>query len=220
VGEIAAFGRGEADRWVRLLRSVAGIYARGYHDIRVTGQCRLPRQGPAIVVSNHTSGLDPVLIQAFCPRLIRWMMAREYFDLPALRWLYRMVGAIPVERSGRDMSATRAALRTLERGEVLGVFAEGKIEKDEELLPFQIGVGLLALRSRAPVFPVYLDGTQRGKEMLPAFANRNRVGVSFGEAIQITDLNSSRSDLVEATRRIEQAVARLKLASIKPARAG
>jgi len=65
------------------------------------------------------------------------MMAREYYDLRSLTWLYKIVEAIPVDRSGRDLSATRAALRALNEGRVVGIFPEGKIETSQDLLPFR-----------------------------------------------------------------------------------
>src|SRR5436190_238239 len=85
----------------------------------------------------NRAALDALLIQSVCPRLITWMMAKEYYAVPGIGWVFRTVGAIPVERSGRDLAATRAAMRALEENAVLGIFPEGRIETDRELLPFQ-----------------------------------------------------------------------------------
>jgi 1-acyl-sn-glycerol-3-phosphate acyltransferase len=175
----------------------------------------LPRTGPAILVSNHTSSIDPLLLQAFSPRLIRWMMAKEYFDFKPLRWLFDTVGVILVERSGRDLAATRAAMRVLEAGYVLGVFPEGKIETSDDLLPFQSGIGLLAIKTKAPVFPAYLDGTQRKREMIEAFLRPSTGSVTFGPRLALGDLGDSRAEIVEATRRIQCAVESLKNAPAK-----
>lgn len=211
VGESSdPFEHNEHDWRIRLLWAATNFYSRVYQKVTVSGSCRLPQRGAAIVVCNHTSGLDPVVIQAFCPRLIHWMMAKEYFEHKFLRGIYRTVGAIPVERSGRDMAATRSAVRVLETGNVLGVFPEGKIETDRELIPFQFGIGLLALRTGAPVFPAYLDGSQRGKEMVPVFVARNRIMLSFGPAVELWGLHPSRENIHEATRRIQAAVRVLK----------
>ena len=166
---------------------------------------RLPRRGSAILVCNHTSGLDPLLIQSVCSRLIVWMMAKEYYDLKWLTPIYRTVEAIPVDRGRPDMAATRAALRALSMGRILGVFPEGRIETSRELLPFNTGVAVLALRSRAPVFPAYLDGTQRGKEMGPAFAIPNRATLRFGPEV-VLERAAGRRQLATATAAIETAV--------------
>ena len=92
------------------------------------------------------------------------MMASEYYKIKAMKWMYELIEAIPVDRSGRDMAATRAALRALGKGHVLGIFPEGKIAPNRELLPFQSGVAMLAIKTKVPVYPAFLDGTQRGQE--------------------------------------------------------
>jgi len=212
---IEPFNRREDAGIIRLLRAGAAFYARVYHRLRVRRPSHLPRHGPAILVCNHTSGLDPALIQSACPRLIRWMMAREYFDIRGLRWFFRTVGAIPVQRSGRDTAATRAAMRALEEGFVLGVFPEGKIEATTELLPFQNGIGLLALKTGAPVFPAYLDGQQRGREMLAALALVSNATVAFGPQVDLSKLEHSRQGVEEATALIQAAVAELRRSHIE-----
>jgi 1-acyl-sn-glycerol-3-phosphate acyltransferase len=194
----------------RFLRAGAAIYTRVFHHATVHTHCPLPETGPAILVCNHTSSIDPILLQAFSPRLIRWMMAKEYFDYWALRWVFSSVGVILVERSGRDLAATRAALRVLEAGYVLGVFPEGKIETSKDLLPFQSGIGLLALKSGAPVYPAYLDGTQRMREMVEACIKPSTVSISFGAAVDLSNLHDSKRDILEATRRIQSAIELLK----------
>src|SRR5207249_2405149 len=139
-GEQSQSPRPESRPVIRLLHAIDVCFARIYHRLTIHSPCKLPRDGPAIVVCNHTSGLDPILIQSACPRLITWMMAREWYEMRGLNWVFKTVGAIPVDRSGRDLTATRAALRALEAGQILGVFPEGRIESTRELLPFQTGV--------------------------------------------------------------------------------
>ncbi len=183
---------------------------RAFHRVEALSPCRLPKTGPAIVICNHTSGLDPHLIQAACPRLITWMMAREYYDVPILRQLLDLVGVIPVARNGRDMGATRAALRALERGQVLGIFPEGGIESSDVLEPFQPGVAMMALRTGAPVFPAYLDGTQRRREMLDAFLHPQNATIAYGDRIALDRHADDRDKLATATKSLENAVEQLR----------
>jgi 1-acyl-sn-glycerol-3-phosphate acyltransferase len=196
----------DKSRLVRVLRATSAAYARIYHRLKIEEPCTIPKQGPAILVCNHTSGLDPILIQATCPRIIRWMIATEYFQLRALNWMFKLAGAIP----GRDTAATRIAMRVLERGLVLGLFPEGKIELTPELTPFQPGIGLLALRTGAPVFPSYLDGKQRGREVLGSYLLPSSASIAFGPQIDLSDLDKSREGLERATDRIYEGVARLR----------
>jgi 1-acyl-sn-glycerol-3-phosphate acyltransferase len=198
---------------IRLLQALDVCIARIYHQTIVRTAQRLPRQGPAILICNHTSGLDPLLIQSVCPRLIVWMMAREYYDIKALTWVFRTIEAIPVDRAGRDMTATRAALRALEHGRILGVFPEGRIEKTREMLPFQTGVALMAIKTGVPVYPAYLDGTQRNKSMLRAILARNRATITFGPEVKFDRSSTSKEALQAATDQFTDAVAALKAKS-------
>jgi len=199
------------DRWTsRALRVANAILARVYHRTIVLSPQHLPRNGPGILVCNHISGLDPVLVQSVCPRLVVWMMAREYYEIPGLKWLFETIEAIPVDRSGRDMAATRSALRALADGRILGVFPEGRIETSRELLPFQTGVAMMAIKTGVPVFPAYVEGTQRGMEMLRAFLTPQEVTLTFGPAITFDRSGTSRNHLEVATRLIEGAVDRLR----------
>lgn len=192
-----------------VLHGVNRILTRAYHQLEVYSPCRLPKYGPAIVVSNHTSSLDPHLIQACCPRLIAWMMAKEYFELPIVEGILTRIGIIPVTRSGRDMAAMRSAMRALENGQLLGIFPEGKIADTPELLPFQTGVALMAMKTGVPVYPVYLDGTQRGKSVVRAFLQSQRARVIFGDQVVFDRRDTGREGLEAATNAIQSAVAQL-----------
>jgi len=195
----------------RVLHGVNRVFARIYHNVEVLSPPHLPQKGPAILVSNHTSGLDPHLIQSCCHRVITWMMAREYYDQPILRNILDVIGVIPVSRGERDSAATRAALRAVENGEVLGIFAEGKIEPTPELLPFQPGIGVLALKTEAPIHPVYLDGTQRGLNMAQGFFRRQHAVLTFGPPLQFHRSSPAHCGVADVTGQIEQSVRSLQM---------
>ena len=199
---------------IRLLQAFDVCFARIYHRVNVVSPQRLPKHGPAILVCNHVSGLDPMLIQSVCPRLIVWMMAREYYEIRLLHWAFKTIEAIPVDRSGRDLAATRAAMRALQAGRILGVFPEGRIETSRELLPFQTGVALLAQKAGVPVYPAYLDGTQRGKEMVQAYLYRNCATLAFGAAIETPQGGSTSKEMLQAQTDVyAEAVLRLRAAT-------
>ncbi len=196
---------------VRILKSANSFYCRAFHHLDVIAPPRLPPTGPAILVCNHTSGLDPFLIQAVCPRVITWMMAKEFYDMPAFTWAFKRIGAIPVSRSGRDSMATRAAMRALHEGQVLGIFPEGRIERERTLMPFQTGVALMAIKTKVAVYPAGLDGTQRGKPMLQAFLEANDAQLSFGDPIELDRGSTDKEALAESTARIKSVVQDLML---------
>lgn len=194
---------------VRFGQRFVRAFTTYYHDLRLVNPCPIPPTGGAILACNHTSSLDPVPIQASCPRLITFMMAREYAQFPGTRWFFRAIEPILVERSGRDMAATRAALRALKDGKLLGLFPEGRIEKTPELLPFQTGVALLAIKSGVPVYPAFLDGGQRCKGMIEALLTPNRMTIAFGPPLTFDRHLEGRDALEAATERIRSAVAGL-----------
>ena len=195
---------------VRALHLADKLLARVWHHTVVIRRHPLPEQGPAILVCNHTSGLDPFMIQAVTRRVIVWMMAKEYYEIKALTWAFRIIEAIPVDRFGRDTASVRSALRALHDGRVLGVFPEGRIENSPELMPFQTGVALMAIKARVPVYPAFLEGTQRNKSMPAAFAFPNRATLSFGPPVEFDRSSTSRESLEEATARIKAAVEALR----------
>jgi len=194
---------------LRTLMALGKIYARGFHQLDVRTTCSLPSSGPAILVCNHISGIDPVMIQSACRRHIVWMMAREYYELPALRWGFELVEAIPVARSGNDLAATRAALRVLHNGRILGVFPEGRIETTAELLPFQSGTAMLAHRAGVNVYPAFLDGTPRGKTMSRAFVQPQSVSLTFGRELALQFVGK-KPDLDAPTAKIRRSVEQLR----------
>ncbi len=204
-------------RWsIRFWRSVVVLFSRLYHHLKVRNRNPLPASGAAILVSNHISALDPLLLQAASSRLIVWMMAKEYYDLKSLNWFFRIVEAIPVNRGSRESAiSTRAAIRALESGRVVGIFPEGRIETTQELLNFHVGVAMIALRTGVPVYPAYLEGTTRGKEMIQAVLSPNTISLRFGPRIALDYSDKGRGNLKEATEAIRNAVESLRLAEIE-----
>jgi 1-acyl-sn-glycerol-3-phosphate acyltransferase len=191
---------------IRISWRVLHYYLRGLHQITALTPCTLPLTGPAILVCNHVSGLDPPILQSACPRLVTWMMAREYYDQPALRRFFKLIGAIPVDRSGRDLAATRAAFRDLAAGNVVGIFPEGRIAPTLDLQPFQTGVALVAIKANVPVYPAYIEGSMRGLEILPAFLYPQRVTICFGPPVVFDRSDTSRATIDAATTAIRAAV--------------
>ena len=202
----------ESQRWSEkdCLRGLNACFCRVYHRLQVIRPSQLPRTGPAILVCNHISALDPVMIQASSSRLIRWMMAREYYQQKSLKWLLDLVGIIPVDRTARDVGAMRTTIEALAAGYVIGIFPEGKISTDNQILPFQSGVVLLAAKSGAPVYPAYLDGTQRGQSMLRAYFKPNQSKVAYGEPLIFTRDDASRNNLSQSAERIRLSVDNLR----------
>lgn len=113
----------------------------------------LPESGPVLLVSDHSSYSDPMVLAATANRPIIFLTAREIYRRPDLRWLCEIAHYIPINRSTHDVGAVRAMLRALRQGEVIGIFPEGGIDEYREENG-HLGIGYLALKTGAPVVPV------------------------------------------------------------------
>ncbi len=159
------------------------IYVRLVHRLQVVGREHLAAiaaaPGPVVIVSNHTAGVDPILIQSICSFEIRWMMMRSMMS-PAVRGLWEWLRVIPVDQNGRDSQAIRTALRHLKDGGTLGIFAEGGLERPPgTIMPYEAGVGMLVLKSGARVLPVVIRGTPRCEAAFASLAWPSRAVVEF-----------------------------------------
>lgn len=191
---------------IRAAHAGSRMFARIYHRLDVVRHERFPRSGPAIMVCNHTSGLDPVLIQSVIDRKISWMAAREYYDVKGTRWLYALQQSIPVDRNGKDTIALRTALRRLADGHILGVFPQGTIKVAPGPIELQTGIGLIAQRSQAVIYPVALAGTTEGISMSEAFTFRQHCRIAFGPPLRDFADTRIRESVDASTERIRQAM--------------
>ncbi len=149
---------------VPLLRLILGMQIEGLENV--------PRRGPALVVCNHLHNADPVLMVAAFPRPVLFMAKREVFGVPVVRWFARQAGAFPVERGTADRAALRHAERLLAEGMLVGVFPEGTRSTTGALKEPFPGVALIATRSRVPIIPAAIWGT----ETLPFNGKKGRRG--------------------------------------------
>ncbi len=173
---------GKRINWVDGLIRILCRYVHGLDD---KNKIPLPVTGPAIIVANHISGLDPFLLVAACKRPLRFLIAREEYERPLLNWLFKASGCIPVDRTGRPEKALREALHALQEGEVVALFPYGRILLDNEL-PQKIkgGVARLAVWSEATIYPVRIDGVGGEGHVALAPIIPSKVKLSIGTPLQ------------------------------------
>ncbi len=136
-----------------LLRFVAWLLSRLVYRFQVRGDEHIPTQGAAVLVCNHVSFVDAVLLMSASPRPIRFVMDHRIFKVPVLGWLFKLAKAIPIAPRAEDPAAFDAAFaqaaQVLREGDVLGIFPEGAITPDGTLQPFKGGVVKLGEQARA-----------------------------------------------------------------------
>jgi 1-acyl-sn-glycerol-3-phosphate acyltransferase len=171
-----------------LLYVINSLYCRLCFHWRANRPCPWLHEHSAIIVANHRSPLDPLLIWVGMTnrRALECLTAREYFDIAGLRFIFQSTHAIPVERKGKDMAATREALRRLKEGHYLGVFPEGRINTGSGLLPGDTGVAWLALHSQAPIYPVFIHDAPQTGSMVSPFYTFTRIRVSYGNPVDLS----------------------------------
>jgi 1-acyl-sn-glycerol-3-phosphate acyltransferase len=128
--------------------------------MKVYGGANVPRQGGLLVVSNHVSYWDPVVVGSALTRKVHFMAKTELFAIPVFGTIIKWCEAFPVNRRGTDQKAVRAALQFLRQGEVVGIFPEGTRSHTAEFLDPYLGAAMLAVHGNAAVLPVAVIGTR------------------------------------------------------------
>jgi 1-acyl-sn-glycerol-3-phosphate acyltransferase len=161
------------------------IFCVRYHGL-VFDRIPLPERGGAILAANHVSGLDPLLLGCASPRPLRYMIATEQYNRPWLKWLYRGMGCIPVDRDGAPEKAFYAARQALNAGELIMVFPQGRIVPLDETVKLKRGAILLADLAQAPIIPLRLSGINGAGRVLSAILIRcSRARLEAGPVIRV-----------------------------------
>lgn len=182
------------------------------------GAEKLPKSGPVIVVSNHLSYLDVLVLSDFLftnGRAPRYLGKSGVFRVPIIGKIILAAGQIPVERETDDAKkAVDHAKILLEKGHLLGVYPEGTLTRDENLWPMiaKTGCARLALATDTPVIPIAQWGSQK---ILPRYTNRihlfprKTIEIRVGDPVNLAPWKGKHEDpqaLVEATAAIMQAL--------------
>jgi 1-acyl-sn-glycerol-3-phosphate acyltransferase len=167
-----------------LSRLLLRVILRIGFGFRVEGRGYEPPAGPVVVVANHLSDIDPLVVGAALRRRVAFMAKYELFRVPGVRWWITACGAFPVRRGAPDRQALRTALGILERGGVVVMFPEGTRGRDRTLREPEPGAALLARRTGAVLLPVALLGTD---VVLPRDAHgvrRGRITARIGPPVR------------------------------------
>lgn len=145
-----------------LLRCLVWVLIKTIYRLRSSGLEHVPETGPALIVCNHPSFVDALIIAATCRRQIRWVADHSMFSKPGLNYFFRTINAIPMAAAREDRSVLVAAYdkiaAALEAGELVGIFPEGRVTDTGEVEPFKGGVSKILKRSPVPVIPMALRG--------------------------------------------------------------
>ncbi len=172
--------------------------------VKIEGREHVPLEGPVLLASNHRSNLDPFFLGVCAPRQIHFMAKAELWKVRPLGSIIDALGSFPVNRGEADRQAVRRALEVLDQGAVLGLFPEGRRQRDGGFGQINPGVSLFSLREGVVTIPVLLEGTDLiAKGRLPRPV---RVRVAFGPALDLPPQDMSRAERSQtAGRRLTDA---------------
>lgn len=183
-----------------LMRFLCWLLVHGVYRLRKTGLEHVPEEGPAVVVCNHVSFVDALVVLAASPRPIRFVMDHHIFRIPVLSFVFRTGKAIPIASAREDERILNAAYESiaqaLEAGELVGIFPEGRITDSGELLPFKGGIRRIVERTPVPVIPMALSGLwgsffsrKGGAAMTRPFRRGafSRIGLAVGAPVDPAD---------------------------------
>lgn len=146
-----------------LMRFLSWLLVRVLYRLRARGiEEYVPDEGPALLVCNHVSYMDALILAASIPRPVRFVMYYKIFNIPVMRWIFRTAKAIPIAGAKEDPALMQRAFdeidATLAEGELVCIFPEGALTKDGEISPFKSGVEKILARRQVPVVPMVLRG--------------------------------------------------------------
>lgn len=145
-----------------LIRFLVSVGVRLVYRVKTQGLSRIPEDGPVVLVCNHPSLADPVILGGLCRRPVRFVMYHKIYNLWFLRWFFDVVGAIPIAPKSEDPELLNQAFdaidKALAEGEVVAIFPEGGLTRDGHIDTFKPGIERILKRRPVPVLPMALRG--------------------------------------------------------------
>jgi len=173
--------------WYAFCQMVCWIFFLPLFRVRVLGRENIPVAGGALIVSNHQSFFDPVLIGVGLHREVHYMARESLFRNALFRRLIVSLNAFPIKREGVDVAAVREAIARIQRGRLLLVFPEGTRTRDGSLGPIRRGLSLISERAHATIVPAVIRGAYEAWPRGAGMIRPRRIGVAFGRPISVEE---------------------------------
>jgi 1-acyl-sn-glycerol-3-phosphate acyltransferase len=188
--------------WFHLMRLICTVWFSVFYRFRVEGRERLPMTGPVLIVSNHQSFLDSIILGMATGWRPPYSLARKSLFKGVMGWLFRSLNGIPVDRGHSDIASLRRCIEVLNEGASLAIFPEGTRTEDGSVGKFRAGSMLLVKRAKPVVMPLAITGSfeawPRDAKLPRLFG---RITARWGEPISAEEL--LKMDEGEALKRIE-----------------
>jgi 1-acyl-sn-glycerol-3-phosphate acyltransferase len=175
------------------------IFTTCCFDLKVFGRNNVPHEGGVLLVSNHQSYLDPVLVGVRLDRPLNYIAKSELFENRHFAKLLRWLHSFPVHQGRADVGAVRETIVRLRAGRALAIFPEGSRTNNGELLPIERGVSLIVRRAKVPVVPVVIEGSYRAWPITESIFRPTNIRLVYGPPMDLSGLSEE-----EILRKIEK----------------
>ena len=213
--------RGEGMSWFQPImwdsgRFLSRLLSMLLFRFHARGTSNLPRTGPALLVTNHQSFLDPWLIGIALPRQLHYMARDTLFKGGFLHWLMESLNAFPVKRGHGDRAAIRTATERLEKGYLVNIFPEGTRSEDGTIGPIAPGIALIlrGVKRPVPIIPVLIDGAFEAWPRHQKLPHPRPIRILYGTPIPLEEAKSLTPDAL--AQRIRAELVKLQFAIHSP----
>ena len=166
--------------WYNFLRTLCRLGTVVVFRLRSSGREHVLPTGGGLVLSNHQSQLDPVLVGLACNRRLNFLARQSLFRFGPFRWLINSLDAIPIDRDGTDLGGLKETLKRLKQAELVLIFPEGTRTSDGEVASLKPGFVAIARRAGVPLYPAALDGAFDAWPRTQALPRRAVIHVVYG----------------------------------------
>lgn len=181
--------------WLGWIAARTGL--RLYFRAKIYNAERMPSVGPVIVASNHASYLDPPIVGAAVPRPLNFLARESLFQLSPVRWILTRWNAIPVDRDSGGAAGLKEVMDRLQHDAAVLLFPEGTRSRDGRLQSPRSGIGLVVMKTAAPVVPVRIFNSHRALSREKRLPRPVQLQVKFGHPMHF---HASRKEVQQCTK--------------------
>jgi 1-acyl-sn-glycerol-3-phosphate acyltransferase len=172
----------------KLAQLLVRVWSSIWFDLKVYGIKNMPRTGGVLIVSNHQSYLDPLVLGARVPRPMSYMAKSELFKNSLFSRLIRSLGAFPVRQGAGDVRAIKETVQRLQEGRVLNIFPEGSRTEDGTIQPMEPGVALVVRKAHVPILPTAIDGSYDAWPKGKRIFRRHPIQIVYGPPLDVSGM--------------------------------
>lgn len=178
--------------------------------LEISGRENIPKKEAVMIVANHTSFLDPVIIGVSSPRILTYLAREDLFEIPFFRRLLWALGNIPISRRKLEFSLLNKISKLAEQKKAFVIFPEGTRSKTGRIGSGKAGVGLIAWRARVKIIPTLILGTDKALPVKAKFIRLAKIKIIFGQALNLSSFYQR-----EPSRELYQEIVNRMIESIK-----